>query len=746
MLDSLRVPLACLACAAGSLHAQTIHDLGVVAGLTQSRGADINFDGTVAVGHATDATDSNMRAIRWTLSGGTTNLGTISGYAKSYARGVSDNGQIVAVGLIAPNGDRHAARWTTSTPLTGLFSPVNAFVFNVNGISGDGSTIVGDLGFHAAKWTLAGGLVNLGTIGPTSVIAHATAANLDGSRVAGWGWKTNSTVDGVYGARWIGPTVTSIGPYFGNNTYLFAINPAGNVMAGVYQAPSVVGAPPQAFRRYDIPPTSFGIDVMPTLPGRTGNTAYGLSADGRAAVGSATGGSFPNVSNGFLWSTSMGTVDLNGFLPNNGINLTGWHILDAFAISGDGTAIVGTGIYNGQVRGYVARGINCLQKPTILEASGPLALCPGATASFSVAAGGSNTTTFTYNWRRNGILIPDGPNVYGSTFTGTQSPNFSIIGVSNNDVAVYDCVVGNACGIATSTPVNLTMLASGPPVVFSLPAPVYVCTNSSASFNVGSFNATTYNWEIYLPSSGWTLVGNGFFVDFFSGWSCVITGANTDTITFNGINMASLTDIPVRCGLANACYSLFPTEPSHIYIDTPPSINAVFPDKTECYPTPTTITVYPSLTHPNTYQWQKYHPYLNVWYNVANGTQTELISNFSNVYSNAQGPQLSYTVLDVASHPFNAQYRCVVTNGCGTTIAPVFTHTWDCPYTCPADFDASGGTPDNSDVNAFWAAWLNGDLCADVDCSGGVPDAADVQFFYDLWLAGGCDVPCPDCP
>jgi hypothetical protein len=59
-----------------------------------------------------------------------------------------------------------------------------------------------------------------------------------------------------------------------------------------------------------------------------------------------------------------------------------------------------------------------------------------------------------------------------------------------------------------------------------------------------------------------------------------------------------------------------------------------------------------------------------------------------------------------------------------------------CP--CPADFDASGGTPDSTDISAFFNAWLLGDPTADTDCSGGTPDTQDIQEFFSAWLAGGC--------
>jgi subtilisin-like proprotein convertase family protein len=59
-----------------------------------------------------------------------------------------------------------------------------------------------------------------------------------------------------------------------------------------------------------------------------------------------------------------------------------------------------------------------------------------------------------------------------------------------------------------------------------------------------------------------------------------------------------------------------------------------------------------------------------------------------------------------------------------------------CP--CPADFNASGGTPDTADIDAFFNAWLVGEPAADTDCSGGTPDTQDIDAFFNAWLRGGC--------
>jgi len=55
---------------------------------------------------------------------------------------------------------------------------------------------------------------------------------------------------------------------------------------------------------------------------------------------------------------------------------------------------------------------------------------------------------------------------------------------------------------------------------------------------------------------------------------------------------------------------------------------------------------------------------------------------------------------------------------------------------CIADFNQSGGTPDDADVAAFFEAWNAGEIRADVNNSGGTPDDADVAYFFERWNAG----------
>lgn len=55
---------------------------------------------------------------------------------------------------------------------------------------------------------------------------------------------------------------------------------------------------------------------------------------------------------------------------------------------------------------------------------------------------------------------------------------------------------------------------------------------------------------------------------------------------------------------------------------------------------------------------------------------------------------------------------------------------------CPADYNGSGGTPDDADIAAFFADWNAGDPRADFNRSGGVPDDADIAAFFNAWNSG----------
>ena len=93
-----------------------------------------------------------------------------------------------------------------------------------------------------------------------------------------------------------------------------------------------------------------------TLSGQPYSYGQAVSGDGSMVVGYASDGSVEELDSGsivstghaFLWTQTLGMVDLNNYLPTLGnINLSGWELREARGISADGSTIVGLGMHNG---------------------------------------------------------------------------------------------------------------------------------------------------------------------------------------------------------------------------------------------------------------------------------------------------------------------------------------------------------------------------------------------------------------
>ena len=88
-----------------------------------------------------------------------------------------------------------------------------------------------------------------------------------------------------------------------------------------------------------------------------------VSGDGSMVVGYASDGSLQTLPSGtvlttghaFLWTQTLGMVDLNTYLPTLGnIDLSGWDLREAQGISPDGSTIVGWGMHNGAPEAWIA--------------------------------------------------------------------------------------------------------------------------------------------------------------------------------------------------------------------------------------------------------------------------------------------------------------------------------------------------------------------------------------------------------
>ncbi|MCG3125627.1 MAG: hypothetical protein CHACPFDD_00452 [Phycisphaerae bacterium] len=95
--------------------------------------------------------------------------------------------------------------------------------------------------------------------------------------------------------------------------------------------------------------------------------------------------------------------------------------------------------------------------PLVTDQPDPLAVDVGDSAVFAVVASGS--PPLSYQWRKGGANLADGPTGSGSVVSGATSGTLTITNVQMADADNYDVVVSNACGSTPSDPAALSVSA-----------------------------------------------------------------------------------------------------------------------------------------------------------------------------------------------------------------------------------------------------------------------------------------------
>ena len=298
-----------------------------------------------------------------------------------------------------------AFRWTQDSGIVGLGDlPGGDFESNAMSVSADGSVIVGRgescLGDEAFRWTAETGMVGLGDFfgGGHSSIAYGVSA--DGSIVVGRGSSTSGLPSGTF--RWMAETgMQALGDLQGGfSGSAYGVSSDGSVIVGS----SLIGDDLQgAFRWWDIngngvvdPDEKLDDHAEFRLFHEIWTRAYSASADGSVVVGYGRDGAFRWTSNNgtvglgdlpggdvesvaldvsadgsvvvgwsetgtnrhepFVWDEINGMQNLSHILVSDyGLDLTGWTLTSAQAISDDGLTIVGRGVNPAGAReGWIA--------------------------------------------------------------------------------------------------------------------------------------------------------------------------------------------------------------------------------------------------------------------------------------------------------------------------------------------------------------------------------------------------------
>ena len=306
-----------------------------------SEAHSVSADGSVVVGRGTSESGP-AEAFRWTSRTGMVGLGDLpGGRSNSQAFGVSADGKVV-VGYSETVSWNVPFRWTSEEGMVGLSSYGYA-----NATSADGSVVVGDGGVQAWRWTSENGIDNLGYLPGANVWSYARDVSDNGSVVVGWGRNASNKSEAF---RWTEENgMVGLGFLPGmDSSSASGVSPDGTIVVGHSQMWSVYGG--EAF----LWTADEGMIGLGILPGTLSSGASGVSADGSVVIGCSNYASGRDNAKAFIWDNENGMQSLQSVLSNTyELDLDGWYLIQATAISDDGDTIVGWGRHNGQTEAFI---------------------------------------------------------------------------------------------------------------------------------------------------------------------------------------------------------------------------------------------------------------------------------------------------------------------------------------------------------------------------------------------------------
>jgi probable HAF family extracellular repeat protein len=318
-------------------------------GLGFCRPSGVSADGRVVVGRTCDPHGLVSDAIRWTADGGPVPLPPLPGAKRGDATAASGDGNVV-VGI---SDDNRAFRWTPSSGTLDLGSG------RIHDVSTDGSVMVGTVSGEAFRWTASGDMGGLGFLAPPpGQVSEAFGVSPDGSVVVG---RSTAGLLLDYGEafRWTADDgMIGLGHLpGGNSSQAVDASADGSVIVGT--ALHIDPAAGPLFREAFRWTAAGGMVGLGNLSGPVGfreSGAFAVSADGAVIVGNGRLASPTDFrAHAFVWDPTHGLRLLEDVLVSDGIDLAGWSLLSAEAISDDGLTIVGQGVNpEGEPEGWIA--------------------------------------------------------------------------------------------------------------------------------------------------------------------------------------------------------------------------------------------------------------------------------------------------------------------------------------------------------------------------------------------------------
>jgi len=200
------------------------------------------------------------------------------------------------------------------------------------------------LEYEAFRWTPSGGMVSLGDLPGGAHEGWANDVSADGSVVVGRG----RPAAGEEAFRWTSEEgMVGLGDLPGGvrQSVAYAISADASVIVG--RGRSAEGF--EAFR-WTTADGMVGLDDF--IGGGFESIAYDVSRDGSVIVGYGTTNRGHEA---FFWDENYGLRRLQRLLTNQGLDLTGWNLVEARGVSANGRTIVGWGRNpSGQAEAWIA--------------------------------------------------------------------------------------------------------------------------------------------------------------------------------------------------------------------------------------------------------------------------------------------------------------------------------------------------------------------------------------------------------
>ncbi len=297
-------------------------------GKFHSYATGVSDGGSAVVGYSEYSADGiDREAFRWTQETGMVGLGSLD-FRFSKATDASADGSVVA-GYVDFPGPRQSFRWTQDDGME-IIGPGS-----INGVSADGSIIVGNDNRGAYLWTRKTGVELLSSWPGGDSWRSARGLSADGSVLL------------VDDFRWTPPS-DPIRIEQPNGRYprmlTLAVSADGSTVVGGMGNTRDLPSRYEAFRWTE----NDGTVPLGDLPGDPFESfAYGVSGDGSIVVGHANFDDDTWVGgDAFIWDADNGMRNLQEVLVQDydlGFSLEGWTLHHAESVSTDGNVIVGYG-------------------------------------------------------------------------------------------------------------------------------------------------------------------------------------------------------------------------------------------------------------------------------------------------------------------------------------------------------------------------------------------------------------------